>query len=373
MSYMGKWEKEVQQKARKEIGKQPKLWFRFVDDIWGVWKGSKEEFEKFVKLGNEHEERIKVTYEICEKEAVFLDVKVSKGEEGRLKTELYVKPTDRTRYLHRSSDHPRHVKEGIAKGQFRRLRRICSEEEDYWKYGKQVEGKLVSRGYGRGQIRQQMKETGKMERRQALERVKKGSDKKINFVITHSGYLPNVNKILKRHGHYLKEDGMETYVTEVPRLSLRRGRNIGDLVINAKPKKEEKGSRPCGKQCKLCKHIRKVDRVRDKDGKEIEIERMDCRTVGVVYGMFCRRCQKVVYVGKTKNRMMDRFNGHRADLKGGDETKPAYHFKRQGHKENDMEVIGLEHVPGEDDTYRVARERWWINRMGTFEEENKRK
>ena len=36
------------------------------------------------------------------------------------------------------------------------------------------------------------------------------------------------------------------------------------------PKKEEKGSRPCGKQCKLCKHIRKVDRVRDKDGKENE-------------------------------------------------------------------------------------------------------
>ena len=212
-----------------------------------------------------------------------------------------------------------------------------------------------------------MKETAKMERRQALERVKKGYDKKINFVITHSGYLPNVNKILRRHGHYLEEDGMEKYVREVPRLSLRRGRNIGDLVVNAKPRKEEKGSRPCGKQCKLCKHIRKVDKVKDKDGREIEIGRMDCRTVGVVYGMYCRKCQKVVYVGKTKNRMMDRFNGHRADLRGGDETKPAYHFKKEGHKEDDMEVIGLENVPGEDDTYRVARERWWINRMGTFE------
>ena len=90
-----------------------------------------------------------MTYEVCEKEAVFLGVKVVKGEYGAIKTKLYVKPTDRIRYLHKMSDHPRHVKEGIAKGQFRRLRRICSDNEDYWKYGKQVEEKLVSRGYGK--------------------------------------------------------------------------------------------------------------------------------------------------------------------------------------------------------------------------------
>ena len=61
---------------------------------------------------------------------------------------MYVKPTDRTRYLHTESDHPRHVKEGIAKGQSRRFRRICGEDADYWKYAKMVEDKLTSRGYG---------------------------------------------------------------------------------------------------------------------------------------------------------------------------------------------------------------------------------
>ena len=65
------------------------------------------------------------------------------------------------------------------------------------------------------------------------------SASRINFVTTHSAYLPNVNKILKRHGHYLREDGLERYVEELPRLSLRRGRNIGDLVVNAKKKREE--------------------------------------------------------------------------------------------------------------------------------------
>ena len=81
-TYMGKWEKEVQEKAENELGKKPNMWFRFVDDIWGVWKGSEEEFIQFVEICNGHEERIKVTYDICKEEAVVLDVKVIRAEGG---------------------------------------------------------------------------------------------------------------------------------------------------------------------------------------------------------------------------------------------------------------------------------------------------
>ena len=373
-TYMGKWEEEVQEKFEKDGGTRPKMWFPFVDDIWGVWRGSKEDFEKFVEVCNGHEERIKVTIDVCEHEAIFLDVKVTKTEEGQIKSELYVKPTDRTRYLHKDSDHPKHVKEGIAKGQFRRLRRICSKDEDYWRYGRQIEEKLTSRGYGKNQVKQQMKEAFKMERSEALKRVEKKTDKRVNFVMTHSRYLPNVTKIMKRHGHYLEEDGMGAFIKEVPRLSLRRGKNLGDLVVNAKARDKKGGSGPCGKRCKLCKYMRETDMVKDKDGKDMGLSsKMDCRTVGAIYGMYCKKCAKVVYVGKTKNRIMERFNGHRADLRKGDETKPAFHFKKDGHCEEDMEVIGLEHVTGDDDVYRVARERWWMNQMGTFEEENKKR
>ena len=172
-AYMGEWEEEVNRKAEEKMGKKPRFWKRFVDDIIGVWKGSKEEFLKFVEICNQVEERIKVTYEICEKEAVFLDVKVTRLAGGQLKTELYVKPTDRTRYLHRDSDHPRHVKEGIAKGQARRLRRLCSEDSDYWRYAGKTKEKLVSRGYGEVQVQRQLKEGFKMRREEALERAEK--------------------------------------------------------------------------------------------------------------------------------------------------------------------------------------------------------
>ena len=373
-TYMGRWEKEVGEEAERVIGKKPKWWKRFVDDVFGVWRGTKEEFVRFVEICNEHEERIKVTYEVCEEEAVFLDVRVKRTVGGSLQTELYVKPTDRTQYLHTGSDHPRHVKEGIAKGQARRLRRICSEDEGYWKYAEKVKEKLVSRGYGEQGVKRQMKEGFKMRREEALERAVKKKDDRINFVVTHSAYLPKVNDILKRHGHYLKEDGLDTYLTELPRLSLRRGKNLGDLVVNAKARREEGGSRPCGKGCKLCKHMETVEEIEDKKGRKVKIRGvMDCMTVGAIYGMWCRRCERVVYVGKTMNRVMDRFMGHRADLKGDDECKPAFHFRRDGHSEEDMGVVVLEQVGGKDDTYRVARERFWMNRMGVFDEENKRR
>ena len=199
-------------------------------------------------------------------------------------------------------------------------------------------------------------------------------DRRINFVTTHSAYLPNVNRILRRHSHYLKEDGLEGYVGEIPRLSLRKGKNLSDLVVNAKIKKRTGKSGPCGKGCKLCDFMEETSEVVDKDGRRMKIAgEMDCRTAGGIYGMLCRKCDKVVYVGKTMNRIMDRFTSHRSDLRGEDESKPVFHFKKDGHVEEDMRVVVLEEVKGKDDMYRLTRERWWINRMGTFGEENRKK
>ena len=70
--------------------------------------------------------------------------------------------------------------------------------------------------------------------------------------------------------------------------------NIGDLMVNAKVE-EGGGTGPCGRGCKLCGRMKKVDRVEDKDRKEIVlVGRMDCRTVGAIYGMWWDRCGKVV-------------------------------------------------------------------------------
>ena len=43
-------EKEKEEKARKEIGKVPRWWKRFVDNVFEVWRGTKEELVRFVGI-----------------------------------------------------------------------------------------------------------------------------------------------------------------------------------------------------------------------------------------------------------------------------------------------------------------------------------
>ena len=81
--------------------------------------------------------------------------------------------------------------------------------------------------------------------------------------------------------------------------------------------------------------------------------------------MWCKRCEKMVDVGKTQNRVMDRFIGHRADLRREDNTKPAYHFKQEDNKSEEIGVVIMEEVKGKDNMYMVTRERYWINCLGS--------
>lgn len=137
-TFMGEWEKKTQAKSAASIGKKPIQWVRFVDDGFGVWKGPEEDFLKFMQICNEEDPRIRITFKVCREEAVFLDVMVIRQQGGRLGTTLYTKPTDRQRYLHVRSDHPSHTKRGIAKGQLKRLKRICSKEADFHERAEQL-------------------------------------------------------------------------------------------------------------------------------------------------------------------------------------------------------------------------------------------
>jgi hypothetical protein len=79
-------------------------------------------------------------------------------DDGKMRTELYVKPTAWTGYLHKESDHSQYVKQGIAKGQVKRLKRLNTREEDYDKYCKVLKTKLMARGYGKTGIEKEIRQ-----------------------------------------------------------------------------------------------------------------------------------------------------------------------------------------------------------------------
>ena len=64
------------------------------------------------------------------KSIAFLDLNVALNN-GRLESNVHVKPTDRHQYLHYSSSHPEHTKRSIVFSQTLRVSRICSREKDF--------------------------------------------------------------------------------------------------------------------------------------------------------------------------------------------------------------------------------------------------
>ncbi|CAJ0933024.1 unnamed protein product [Ranitomeya imitator] len=104
----------------------------------------------------------------------FLDVLVFKGKDNCLQTDLYRKTTAVNSFLHASSSHPPAMIRAIPIGQFLRLRRICSTDEDFEKQAMDLKLRFVERGYSRRSIKKAYNRAKNTTRHQALYSSKPG-------------------------------------------------------------------------------------------------------------------------------------------------------------------------------------------------------
>ena len=121
---MGAWESQL----FKEADKTPLVYFRYVDDIWGVWTFGEQDLHQFHEKANAIHPRIQVDLRFSTEEIEFLDM-VTFISGAELKTRKYSKLTARHLYLHHKSDHPVTVKNAIPYGLAVTSKRICSEAE----------------------------------------------------------------------------------------------------------------------------------------------------------------------------------------------------------------------------------------------------
>ena len=124
--FMGKFEQEAPPTAPHS----PLIWWRYIDDIFLLWTHGEDKLNGFITYLNNLHPTIKFTGSFSYNEIPFLDVNVMLLN-GRLETDLYVKPTDKHQYLLKqwSSCHPSHTKQSIPFSMPLRLRRICSTDE----------------------------------------------------------------------------------------------------------------------------------------------------------------------------------------------------------------------------------------------------
>ena len=105
-----------------------RLWLRFIDDIFMIWKYGEQQLRRFLNSLNHHHPTIMLTYTMNENEIAFFDTIVYRSPNHRLYIMIYHKPTDQKYYLHYHSAHSRNQKESIAYRLLMRCRRICTED-----------------------------------------------------------------------------------------------------------------------------------------------------------------------------------------------------------------------------------------------------
>ena len=108
-----------------------------LDDIFVIWQHDHSELDNFISYLNSRMPSIKFEAERSLKQVSFLDVLV-KLEGRKIETTLYTKPTDSHNYINYASCHQNSCRNGIPYGQFLRLKRICSTEEEFVRNSKQL-------------------------------------------------------------------------------------------------------------------------------------------------------------------------------------------------------------------------------------------
>ena len=351
--FMADWEES----ALAASPLKPLHYFRFLDDIWGVWTYSEEKFHTFATHLNTFTTSIKIKYTIHHEEVNFLDIITYKGQQWKqtylLDTKVYFKDTDTHSLLFKNSYHPKHTYRGIVKSQLLRFHRICSDQTQFYVATKILFTVLKERGYSRSFLRRSL--------RTFLDKKPKPTtqNKIIPLITTYSCTSIQLNRLTKTNFH--KFLSRTPYLQRhSPIAAYRRNKNLKDLLVKSTLPPFNHQSKITHKffEPKLwvtnhhSKHIYKIKQT------------ITTHTTNCIYLITCQKCT-AQYVGQTKNTLLTRLQQHTYNIRHKKETQThlVNHFLQHGLFS--LKITGLQSNLFWTLSNRLTAETLWINKLDT--------
>ena len=293
------------------VTKKPLVFYRYLDDIFGIWQHSETEFWDFFNILNNHHESIKLKTTIDKQSIDFLDITSYKGDnfnsDRLIDTKVFFKPTDSHQLLHKKSFHPKHTFKGVIKSQFLRFFRICNNKKDFDSACSILINSLQSRGYS------------------------------------------------KRFLRKIKTDTVFEFSPNPPTV---KNSNFGFFK--------------CNNKCSTCRYT--TDNLKVFHGNHSKrnfgiSNHLDCNSSNIIYLISCLKCNKQ-YVGETTQPLKARFQGHSSDVRLSKDTPVGQHFSSDGHDISDLTIVAIEQIldQGSEEANkikRLEREKFWIGKLGT--------
>ena len=353
-------------------GPIPEVYKRFIDDTTGTTIMPQPDLEKFLDAFGSFHPAIKVVTEISEISLDTLDVIAKVKENGTLATTVFYKPTDSHSYVPYSSHHPKACLDSIPYSQFLRLRRICSEDDDFKEQCSKMAGFFLAREYPRSVVERALVKASRVSRASSLIPKVKNSDHKIPLVLPYYAHLSyKISAMVKKNAKVLGNDPNIGFLFKDKVLtSLKNAPSIKKRVIRSKLRTlndEIPGNFPCNvRACKTCDLLCPQTVVIGPCGSFDISGSFSCYDTCVIYVITCTKCN-VLYVGETGDTLRNRKNGHISDIncKKVDKNEVAEHFCSSPHRiEEDFSIKAIMRVHNQHE--RRIIEAKLIKKLGTL-------
>ena len=338
----------VEEEILKNTTLKPRIWRRFIDEVFIVWTHRKETLEKFLNYINQVHETIKFTAEYSTQEVPFLDTLVYKLN-NKLATKVYHKKTNDKMYLHYSSAQPRSQKDAIPYSLFIRCKRICTENRHFNMEVQEITNKLAHRGYPKELIVKSYLKAKNQDRDNLLKMDEKPNNQKnkIRLITTYNKHSPPMKEILERFKDYFLQNRKGIDFQNIQTV-YRRAPNLRDKLVRGQVIKELKLgiTSPCNKPCITCPKMDYSNVVTSNTNVSYKIPgKYNCQSRNVVYVLTCG-IHNMQYVGETQQTLNARFRLHESMINTKKENPVADHFNEEDHIENRLDfkinVVGQE-------------------------------
>ena len=299
------------------------LWKRYLDDVFMLFGGTEDQCQELVDwLNSLMPGVIKFKFQYSKKKIEFLDLEI-RIENGRIETNLYVKPSNLQLFLDYSSNHPQHCKEGIVYSQALRVIERCSKVEDLEKNLDILAKKLSERNYPDSLIKEKFEKAKKLSRTEILKnRKKKIADDKVRGIFTHNDANPPLQKWIRLSKKSLIKNDKAKALGDRIQIGWRQNKNLQRLTCGIRstqektPSVNDPGCVKCGK-CKVsCPILTEGDTFSSTNTKKTYRIRhhLNCDSQFVIYLATCQRCAGQ-YVGKSQTPFKRRHSNHKQEVK----------------------------------------------------------
>ena len=152
-----------------------------------------------------------------------------------LKTDFFVRPTDRQQCLESSSCHPFHCKKGIPYSQALRLSRICSDNFSFDRSSNDLKIWLIERGYNEKMIKKELFQARSNPREELLEKEpREKKQQSLTLNITYYPVFQCVKKMLKNLHILLTPDNRHKLIfDEFPAVCVKYDKSWKDCLVHS--------------------------------------------------------------------------------------------------------------------------------------------